>query len=144
MDALQTLSISGLIRVDEATLWLAGILSLFTFVSTLFLVPWLILRIPADYFVTAKRNPVPWADRHPAVRWTLLILKNLLGGVLIVMGLIMLVMPGQGLLTVFMGLVLLNFPGKYRLERWLVLRRPVWRAVNWLRQRYGREPLALD
>ena len=61
--------------------------------------------------------------------------------VLVLAGLIMLVVPGQGLLTLAVGLVLVDFPGKYRLERWLVTRPPVWRAINWLRKRAGREPL---
>jgi hypothetical protein len=37
--------------------------------------------------------------------------------------------------------MLLDFPGKYRLERWLATRRAVWRSINWLRRRAGREPL---
>ena len=35
------------------------------------------------------------------------------------------VLPGRGLLSIVVGIVLLNFPGKFRLERWLVSRRPV-------------------
>jgi hypothetical protein len=33
-----------------------------------------------------------------------------------------------------------NFPGKYRLERWLVLRPGVLRALNWLRRRNHQPP----
>jgi len=68
------------------------------------------------------------------------LLKNLLGALLVVMGLVMLVTPGQGLLTLLAGLLLMNFPGKYRMERWLVLRPGVMRALNWLRQRQGHAP----
>lgn len=125
---------------NETALWLLGIVSVVTFAGTLFAIPWLIVRIPTDYFALRKRRAIPWAEHHPAIRWLLLIAKNLLGGVLIVMGVIMLVLPGQGLLTILIGLVLLNFPGKYRLERWLVLRPPVRRSVNWLRRRAGRRP----
>jgi hypothetical protein len=67
--------------------------------------------------------------------------KNLLGAVLIVAGLLMLVVPGQGLLTIAVGLALTDFPGKFRLERWIVKRPSVWRTINWLRRRAGREPL---
>ncbi len=66
--------------------------------------------------------------------------KNILGGLLVVMGVVMLFTPGQGLLTILIGLLLLNFPGKYRLERWLVLRPGVLRGLNWLRQRRGHRP----
>jgi hypothetical protein len=70
------------------------------------------------------------------------VLKNALGIVLVVAGLVMLIVPGQGLLTIAVGLMLIDFPGKYRLERWLATRRPVWRSINWLRKRAGRAPLS--
>ncbi|MEX2524423.1 MAG: PGPGW domain-containing protein [Gammaproteobacteria bacterium] len=133
-----------LLHVSESTLLLLGVISLITFIGTLIVVPWLIVRIPTDYFAPEKRQPAPWSDQHPAIRWILLIAKNLFGAILVVMGIAMLVLPGQGLLTILIGLVLLNFPGKYRLERWLVLRRPILRAVNWLRRRGGRESLIFD
>ena len=67
-------------------------------------------------------------------------MKNLLGALLVVLGLVMLVTPGQGLLTLLAGLLLMNFPGKYRLECWVVLRPGVLRALNWLRGRGGQPP----
>jgi hypothetical protein len=72
-----------------------------------------------------------------------LIGRNALGYVFIVVGIVMLVIPGQGVLTIVIGIMLLNFPGKYRLERWLVVRRPVLRSINWLRRRSKRNPLVL-
>jgi hypothetical protein len=74
----------------------------------------------------------------------LLIGRNLLGYVFIVAGILMLVTPGQGMLTILIGLTLVNFPRKYRLERWIVSRRPVLRSVNWLRRRAGCPPLSLE
>ena len=53
----------------------------------------------------------------------------------------MLVLPGQGLLTLLVGFLLVDAPGKYRLERWLVSRKAVLRPINWLRRRKGRQPL---
>jgi hypothetical protein len=67
-------------------------------------------------------------------------LKNLLGLLLVVLGLIMLVTPGQGIVTLLIGLLLMNFPGKYHLERWLVLRPGVLKGLNWLRRRQGQLP----
>ena len=84
---------------------------------------------------------VPWADRHPVIRWLLLTLKNLAGVVFVLLGIAMLVLPGQGLLTILIGIIFLNFPGKYRFERWLIQRGPVHRTVDWLRRRAGRKPL---
>jgi hypothetical protein len=62
-----------------------------------------------------------------------LIVKNLLGIVFIVAGLIMLLLPGQGVLTILIGLTLMNFPGKHALERWIVRQPAVLRAINWIR-----------
>jgi hypothetical protein len=44
------------------------------------------------------------------------------------------------MLTLLAGLLLMNFPGKYQLERWLVTRPGVLRALNWLRGRQGHAP----
>jgi hypothetical protein len=67
--------------------------------------------------------------------------KNILGGMLVMAGIAMFVLPGQGLLTLVAGLMLVDFPGKFRLERRLATQRHVWRSINWLRKRYGCEPL---
>ena len=74
----------------------------------------------------------------------MLVAKNAVGILLVVMGIAMLVLPGQGLLSLVLGIMLLNFPGKFRLQRWLVSRRPVLRSINWLRRRANREPLFVD
>ncbi|MFO7857997.1 MAG: PGPGW domain-containing protein, partial [Ectothiorhodospiraceae bacterium] len=81
--------------------------------------------------------------RHPVAGLVLLIVKNALDAVLVLAGIAMLVLPGQGVLTILAGLTLMNFPGKYRVERWLMSRPAVFNAVNWLRRRAGRPPLEL-
>ena len=132
------------IQANDVLLWLLAAASLVTFVGTLVAVPMLVVRLPSDYFSYRKRHRAPWADRHPAVRLALLLAKNALGCVFVLLGLSMLVLPGQGVLTILIGIVLLDFPGKYRLERWAVRHRPVYRSINWLRRRRGREPIELD
>ena len=128
---------------EAAILWLTG-LSVITFIGTLIIVPLLVVRIPADYFANDKRHPTPWALHHPFVRGTLLFSKNLAGYVLILAGILMLLLPGQGLLTILIGVMLLDFPGKFRLQKWLVTRRAVLKSINWLRKRANRTPLNLD
>jgi hypothetical protein len=131
------------IQAHEALLFsLAGISTL-VFVGTLLAVPWLVARIPHDYFAPRKRHRVPWADKHPALRALLLTGKNLIGLVFVVVGLALLLLPGQGLVTILIGIVLLDLPGKYRLERWVVGRPAVLRSINWLRGRMGRPPLVV-
>jgi hypothetical protein len=51
--------------------------------------------------------------------------------------------PGQGMLTILLGLMLLDVPGKRRLERRIVGRRRILKAINRLRKRFGRPPLVL-
>ena len=74
----------------------------------------------------------------------MLIGKNLLGAILLAGGLIMLFVPGQGLLTMAMGLLLLDYPGKFALERRVARQRSVQSGLNWLRARAGAPPLILD
>jgi UPF0716 family protein affecting phage T7 exclusion len=88
-----------------------------------------------------RRKPLEsWQDR-PALRSTLLVAKNVVGIVLVAAGALMLLVPGQGLLTIVAGLILLDFPYKFLLERGLATQRHVWRSINWIRKRFGRPPL---
>ena len=130
------------ITIDEATIWYLAAFSIVSFIGTLLLVPVLVIRIPEDYFAEKKRHRwEPWAHEHPLIRWSLLIAKNSLGYIIIILGIAMLVLPGQGILTILIGVMFINFPGKYRLERWVVMRAPVLNTINKLRQRAGRAPL---
>ena len=70
-------------------------------------------------------------------------IKNLLGAALVLIGIAMLVLPGQGALTILAGVFLLEFPGKRRLELRIVRQRPVHLTINWIRARVGRPPLVL-
>jgi hypothetical protein len=128
-------------KSHEVVLWWLFAASLAMFLLTPLVVGWWVVRMPADYFSRRRRNRGAHWQLHPAVRPAALILKNLLGIVLVAAGLVMLVVPGQGLLTLAVGLMLMDFPGKFRLERWLATRGPVWRSLNWLRKRARRPPL---
>ncbi|MGD9723097.1 MAG: PGPGW domain-containing protein [Pirellulales bacterium] len=99
------------------------------------------LAIPADYFAQKHKRLDPWRDSHPALRYTVLVVKNVVGAVLIVLGLIMLVTPGQGLLSLLIGLSLVDIPGKQALQRRIIQRKEVLRVVNHLRRRAGKPPL---
>jgi hypothetical protein len=130
------------ITLDEATIWCLAVFSLVSFAGTLLLVPVLVIRIPQDYFAENRRHRwEPWAHQHPVVRWSLLAAKNSLGYIFIILGIVMLVLPGQGILTILIGIMFINFPGKYRLERWVIMQGPVFNTINKLRQRAGRMPL---
>jgi hypothetical protein len=127
----------------QAILWTLGAASFVVFIGSLLVMPALVVRIPADYFAHARRPPSRWADQHPLVRQIMRVGKNVLGCVFVLAGLAMLVLPGQGLLTLLVGFLLLDFPRKYQFEKWLLRRRYVLRPINWLRHRAGRQPLQI-
>lgn len=107
--------------------FLVGILSL----------PYIVGHIPVDYFCHRRRHPKPDGIGELTFR----LLKNLLGAVLLLAGFVLLFTPGQGLLAILLGLMLMNYPGKYQLERWIIARPAVFRAINFLRERHGHPPL---
>lgn len=134
--------LTSLITHKELLVWLS-IVSGITFFGSLLLIPFLVVRMGADYFMPHRDEERTFAGRHPVIRWTGLILKNVIGALLILAGIAMLVLPGQGLLTIVMGIMMLNFPGKRAFERRLVRLPGVLRAINHLRARAHREPLQL-
>lgn len=129
-----------LIQRQAALGWLAAA-SVFFFVASIIAVPMVVVRIPADYFAPERLRSRRWSDLPPAMRLALVVSKNVAGCILVAAGLIMLVLPGQGTLTIIAGLMLLDFPGKRDVERWAASRAPVRRAIDGLRVRAGRAPL---
>mgnify|MGYP006286811551 CR=1 FL=1 len=102
---------------------------------------WLLTRLPADYFV---RDDGASSPKHPLLRPLVVVGRNVVGAVLILAGLAMLVLPGQGLLTILVGLVLVHVPGKRRLLRRILRQETVRETVDQLRRQAGREPLILE
>jgi hypothetical protein len=121
------------------------VLFVVTFAGSIALVSFMLVRLPATYF-HAEHDRALWTDRHRAVRWSGMILKNLIGAVLIVLGIVMSLpgVPGQGILTILLGLMLVDLPGKRRWELKLVSRPKVLRTINQLRGRFDKPPLVLD
>jgi len=120
-----------------------GLVSLALFLVSLVVFPVVVASLPTDYFVRDKRDPARQKRQHPVV-WVLLsLVKNIFGFVLILAGIAMLVLPGQGILTILMGVALANFPGKFTLERRLVRQPSVGRTLNRIRSLAGKEPLEL-
>lgn len=119
-------------------LGLVGVLSL---LASVLLLPFLVVRIPADYFSHRRRHREQGPDRFRVAHHAIVITKNALGVLLILAGIAMLVLPGQGILTLLVGLMLTDFPGKYGLEKRLIAQPGVLKAVNWLRVRAAHPPL---
>lgn len=118
------------------TAWLIGT-GLVIGLASMVAVPWLIVRMPADYFL-ARGKP---RMRTRAVHSALWVLRNSVGLMLVLLGFILMFLPGQGLLTMLIGLAISTFPGKYRIERAIIRRRAVYDSINWMRRRAGRPPI---
>lgn len=111
-------------------------MSAITFVLSLLLLPWFVSRIPVDYF-TRPRDPHAW---HVLLQPRAMV-RNMLGFPVLLAGIAMLVLPGQGLITIMIGLGIMIFPGKFELEKWVVTRKGVLQAVNWIRRKSHHPPL---
>ena len=118
-----------------------GISSIFIFLISILGISWFIAQIPEDYFLRSKRQPSKWREQKPILRFVVMFGKNLIGLSLIIGGLLMLVLPGQGLLTIVTGLLLVNYPGKYKLEQKLSSMPSIFRALNWIRLKAKKPPL---
>ncbi|MBI5777127.1 MAG: hypothetical protein HY444_07030 [Nitrospirae bacterium] len=118
------------------------IASVVFFVGTLIAIPFILLRLPRHYF--DERRPRLWMpDHHPVLRLLGLMVKNAAGAVFLVVGITLLFLPGQGILTILLGVSLLDFPGKRYIERKIVGQPAVLKAINALREKYNKPPLTV-
>lgn len=132
------------VQSNEALLGFLFAGSLLLLIFSVALLPFAISLIPADYFADEERGESRFKRLHPAAHALVVVLKNLVGIVFLLAGLAMLVLPGQGLLTIVVALILLDFPGKFRLERRLIRSARLVRGINWLRRRTGARPLVFS
>lgn len=139
MDALPTDVVAWLKEYRWLLGWV-GVGSLVLLLGSLAGTGWLLARLPSDYFV---RDDDALGPQHPLLRTGAVLARNVAGIVLLVAGTAMLVLPGQGLLTILVGLILVNFPGKQALIRRILRQPAVRRTVDRLRERAGRDPLEL-
>jgi hypothetical protein len=103
------------------------------------------IKIPANYFSSHYQQD--FMPNSPfLVRWGAVILKNILGVILILIGLALSLpgVPGQGLLTILLGLIMLDIPGKRPLEAGIIKRPTILAAINKLRAKYNKPPLDID
>lgn len=115
------------------TFYLLSMLSLCFFLGSVVALPWFVGRLPRDYFVNSKK----------VVKGSFLlqVLRNVLGGMVFLAGVVMLFVPGQGVLTMVAGIVIMDFPGKARFIRKLAKGSRVRTGLNWLRKKGGHPPL---
>jgi len=106
------------------------VVSVGMFLGTLVGIPLFLVRIPDDYFAHEKKRSTLAS-----------VARTVLGIVVVGLGIAMLVLPGQGLLTVLVGLALMDLPFKRRLIRKILTNCQVSSVVTKLRRKHGRGPL---
>ena len=111
--------------------------SLLGLLLAVLVLPRVIARLPRRWFVDA---PPTFRDRlrRDPLRT---LARNGSALLLLFAGVLMLFLPGQGILTILVGLLLSDLPLRDRLARVLVSRAPVRRAVQRLRSAAGVPPL---
>ena len=135
----------GIDSISSEWLFVFAAASVATFILSLIIVPVIIVRIPEDYFSRSKSSKqTKWEGLNPIAQLFLTILKNVFGLIFLIMGILMLVLPGQGLLTILFGIALLDFPGKQNLVRRLVSYPKILNSINWIRKKANKNPLLLD
>lgn len=117
-----------------ALVWGLGVFSVVAIVASVLLVPRFLAKLPTGYL---RDGEAPQPSSMP-----LKVLRNVAGALLVVLGVLMLVLPGQGLLTLLVGLLLVDFPGKHGLLVRLLSKPKVLSVVNRLRVQRGAPPLA--
>ena len=137
--------LNSLLEIFEAyrslIIWF-GSISLFIFLFSLLTIKWLVALIPEDYFINRKISKV--RSNNPALWYIVLIVKNMIGYSIVLGGIMMLVLPGQGVFTIIIGLMLSNYPGKYAIEKKFIAIPSILKSINWLRNKSNKPPLNLS
>ena len=133
--------VDDFVSSNKVNIILLGTISFVIFVFSLISIRWLVALIPSDYFI--NRESSKFKLTYPSLWLVSIIIKNILGYTLIIGGILMLFLPGQGLFTIFVGLLLSNYPGKYYLERKLIAMPKIYKTVNWLRKKSNQPPLKI-
>lgn len=115
--------------------WGVCIFSVVAVLASFVLVPRFLAKLPRGYLKQQQTSDHGSMPRR--------ILRNLLGVLLVLLGVAMLLLPGQGLLTLLVGVLLVDFPGKHALVVRGLSRPKVLSIVNRLRARHGAPPLAV-
>ena len=129
--------------MNSDLLFFLGSISVFILIISVFMMVLIISFLPENYFKSENRNLISSVQnsRYPLLKLLVLITKNFFGVLLLLSGILMLVLPGQGILTIITGLVFMDYPGKYKFERKLLRQKGVINSINWIRSRLSKPSL---
>ena len=122
-----------------------ALIFLVSFVVNLAIVTLILVKLPTDYFKKNRKTKF-WSGPRPAVHAAKVIGKNLLGVLLVALGVVLSIpgVPGQGLLTILLGVMLVDFPGRQSVEQKLLKRPTIRNAITKLRKKFNKPPLELE
>lgn len=112
-----------------------SLIGIVVFIVSLASIPFIVSLIPEDFFMKkfySKRN-----FKNKSV--ILFFIKNFFGLVFLAGGIIMLFVPGQGLLTILVALCLLSFPGKKKLMQKIIAKQGVQKTLNYFRRKNNKK-----
>ena len=123
--------------------FILGISSFVVLVLSSLSIGYFIRKIPHDYFLDDKRGISQIKNKNPVIWIIALVLKNVIGYCLILGGILMLVLPGQGLLTILVGLMISDYPGKFKIEKRIIKTKLILKTINWYRAKSNVLPIIL-
>ena len=82
-----------------------------------------------------------WNKYSSETRMVIIIVKNVIGIVMLISGLLLLILPGQGILTMIIGILLIDYPGKFKLEQKMISIPSVFKGLNWFRAKSNKSYL---
>ena len=127
---------------EELIIWVSTI-SFLTFIGTLISIPLIIIKLPSDYFIKDKNLAHRFCEDRPLLRIILVGLKNIFGLIFLIMGFLMLFIPGQGMITMLIGFSMLDFINM-RGPVYKVVKRPsVYKFINRIRENAGKKSIEL-
>lgn len=127
---------------SEVIIWTSSA-SVVVFVGTLVAIPFIISRLPSDYFIRDENLTHRLFAGRPVLRFIFAGIKNFLGAVFFIAGFIMLFIPGQGLITMVIGYSMMDFISKRDLVYKIVRKPRVYEFINRVRRKAGKEPIKL-
>ena len=126
------------VSLIQPFLHLLAILSLLMFVLSIAFIPWLVGHLRSDYFLFEDSNSSAGENSFSPVALLKMLLRNFAGLLLLCAGILMLFLPGQGIITIIIALALLDFPAKHSLIQKLVSPDSVRKSLNWIREKSGK------
>tara|TARA_R110000737_G_scaffold10721_1_gene26449 strand:- start:189 stop:647 length:459 start_codon:yes stop_codon:yes gene_type:complete len=136
--------------IDGNFIFLTIVITTSISITYFIVISYIVTQLDTQYFLHHK-NPDDVAGKKPLFKsqtsmahFAVNVVKIIIGICLLMAGLVMLVLPGQGLITMLIGLSLMPFPGKQRLENNILARQSVRYSLNWIRKKANKTPFIFD